>query len=80
MATQEFAGGSSSSDRANPNLNTLEVDEYNFEEDHGTIEDGYEDESANGTGDNKPLLEDTNKRIVKVGVVNMSGRNIFLIC
>jgi hypothetical protein len=80
LATREFAGGSSSSDRTNPNLNTSEIEEFNFEENHDILEDGYE--SADGTNDNNPLLKNTNKGPFKVGgsiVVNLSGRCNFSI-
>ncbi|RIA92920.1 hypothetical protein C1645_819991 [Glomus cerebriforme] len=76
LATREFAGGSSSSDGTNSNLNTLEINEFNFEESHSTrstIEDGYEDESINITKDNKPLLNNTDNGSLGRIIINMFG-------
>jgi len=77
LATREFINGSSSSDRTNSNLNTGIDNESNFE-DHGTLGDSYEDESTDGTKDNRPLLGNTRKVAVNSGrrVINVFGMNI----
>ncbi|RGB37802.1 hypothetical protein C1646_733303 [Rhizophagus diaphanus] len=66
LATREFAGGSSRSDSTNPNFNTLEIEEFDFEENHDILEDN---ESINGTNDSIPLLTNTNKGSFKGGSI-----------